>query len=611
MSGICGIWNLESERVDAVLLRRMTESMAFRGPDAQNMWIGQPDGAIGFGHTLLKTTYESEHEQQPMTLDGRLWIVADARVDAQDELISKLNARGEQVTRGVTDVELLLRAYRVWREECVEHLLGDFAFAVWDAERRKLFCARDQFGIKLFYYARIGQSFIFSNTLDCIREHRAVSDRLNELAIADFLLFEMNQDPATTTFADIQSLPAAHTLTCDHSTVRTKRYWSLPVDEPVRFKRAQDYPDRFLELLRTAVRDRVRTDKVAIYMSGGLDSTSAAAVMRPLCDVRAYTAVYDHLIPDEERYYSRLAAKALDIPVQYLAADNYRLFERWDEPEFYRPEPDHAPLRAVEVDQMRQIHDHARVVFYCEGPDNAMRYEWRPYVRDLVRRRRFGRLAMDFSQYVALHRRLPLIKGIRNRLKGTSGHSAEGPAFPAWIRPEASQRLGLEQRWRDTLNDPISSHPLRPKGAASFAISNWRYMFEQGDAGVNGFAAETRHPFLDVRMIRYLLSLPAIPWCTDKLVMREAMKNVLPEPVRLRPKTPLQGDPIGELARRGRGASLPSQLSPGVTEYVDPARLAGAELLPGSDAWSASRPCSLHFWLAASFTRRHAQTAVA
>src|SRR5207245_9552075 len=136
-------------------------------------------------------------ESQPFPLAGQMWIVADARVDAQAELIRELAARGEHVDKGVTDVELLLRAYGTWGEECVEHLLGDFAFAVWDGPRRRLFCARDHLGVKPLYYAHIGQSVVFSNTLDCVRLHPGVSTKLNDSALADFLLFGLNLEPGT------------------------------------------------------------------------------------------------------------------------------------------------------------------------------------------------------------------------------------------------------------------------------------------------------------------------------------------------------------------------------------------------------------------------------
>ncbi len=205
MSGIVGIVNFDGAPIDRDLLSRMTASLDFRGPDARRTWIAEGNN-VGFGHTLLRTTYEAEHEQQPCTLDGNTWIVADCRVDAREELVAKLRAKGRDASLHRPDVELILHAWHVWGEECVEHLLGDFAFAIWDAPRRSLFCARDHMGVKPFYYAHIGSTLIFSNTLDCVRMHPAVSDTLNDLAIADFLVIRSEPGPGVKRplFADIQ-----------------------------------------------------------------------------------------------------------------------------------------------------------------------------------------------------------------------------------------------------------------------------------------------------------------------------------------------------------------------------------------------------------------------
>ena len=187
-------------------------------------------------------------------------------------LIPKLKAKGNEnecLSPDATDVELILRAYLVWGEDCVEHLLGDFAFAIWDGPKQKLFCARDHLGVKPFFYAHLGQKLIFSSSLDCIRQHPAVSDRLNDLAIADFLLFDLNQDLATTSFADIQRIPPAHVAKWSADGTQLRRYWTLPIDEPLYFRRDDDYVDRFRELLDQAVDDRLRTKKIAVFMSGG------------------------------------------------------------------------------------------------------------------------------------------------------------------------------------------------------------------------------------------------------------------------------------------------------------------------------------------------------
>ncbi len=142
MSGIVGILHLDGAPVDRQIMQRLTDFQSFRGPDAKQIWI---DGNVGLGHTLLRTTDESERETQPFTLGDGVWIVADARVDARQELIAELQSKGQQIpsgaNSGITDVELILRSYQVWGEDCLEHLLGDFAFGIWDGPRKKLFCA--------------------------------------------------------------------------------------------------------------------------------------------------------------------------------------------------------------------------------------------------------------------------------------------------------------------------------------------------------------------------------------------------------------------------------------------------------------------------------------
>ena len=207
MSGIVGIVERDGAPVDRPLLRSLTSFLSFRGPDAREVWA---EGPVGFGNTLLRTTNESPGERQPLSLDGRLTITADARIDCRAELLSansECRAQSPEVRAGCrTDPARLRCLGRGVRAA----LRGDFAFAIWDARRKTLFCARDHFGVKPFYYAEIGESFLFSNTLNCLRLHPEVSEELNEAAIGDFLLFGMNCDLATSTFRDIRRLAPAH-----------------------------------------------------------------------------------------------------------------------------------------------------------------------------------------------------------------------------------------------------------------------------------------------------------------------------------------------------------------------------------------------------------------
>src|SRR5260370_19088784 len=116
---------------------------------------------------MLGTTPESVGERQPENLEARYWIVADARLDDRAELIAELQRSGRAVRTNVPDSGLILLAYGTWGTACVAHLRGDFSFGIWDAKNKQLFCARDHFGIKPFYYARLGNCFLFSNTLNC------------------------------------------------------------------------------------------------------------------------------------------------------------------------------------------------------------------------------------------------------------------------------------------------------------------------------------------------------------------------------------------------------------------------------------------------------------
>lgn len=195
MSRFTGIYNLDGKPVAQPLLKQMTDSMAARGPDALHTWLYGP---LGFGHTLLKTTWESEHENQPLTFDTKVWITGDIRLDRRDELIDRLTSAGLAPDTNAADVDLLLHAYLAWQENCLEYLSGDFAFILWDNSNRSLFAARDHFGIVPFYYAETGKTLVFSNDIKSLQQHPGISDRLDEHTIGDILLFGMNRLRSTT-----------------------------------------------------------------------------------------------------------------------------------------------------------------------------------------------------------------------------------------------------------------------------------------------------------------------------------------------------------------------------------------------------------------------------
>ena len=597
-----GIVERGGQPVDRALLRMLTHYLSFRGPDARETWV---DGSVGFGHTLLRTTNESLAERQPASLEGRYTITADARIDCREELMSQLASAGRRVLRVAPDSELLLHAYAQWGEQCVERLRGDFAFAIWDAWRKTLFCARDHFGVKPFYFAELGETFVFSNTLNCLRLHPAVSEDLNDAAIADFLLFGMNCDLETTTYRDIRRLPPAHCLLISATEIQLRRYWSLPTDGHVRYSRHEEYIEHFQELMRAAVADRLRTPRVGIMLSGGLDSSSIAATASELArenagasDLRAFTVTYDSLIPDRDGEYARRVADFLKIPIRCLPVDGLELFERWEDSELSWPEPVDDPLFAGLFDQSRMIAAECRVALEGEGMDNLMIFEVVPYFRNLMRNGEWSEAARQTFRYLAA--RPPIWPGIRRRLRALAGTRGAVSAFPQWIASELVSQLGLKERWLEfSVDRAMPPHPNRPAAHASLWHPRWAHALELQDPGITQSTVEVRHPFLDLRVVEYVLALPPFPWTFQKSLLREAVAGHLPEDVRLRPKTMLAGDPVKEKLKRSEAAWLGRACW---TEQIG--RYARPEAVPMlNGGWgteeinSILRPLCLNFWL--------------
>lgn len=548
MSGICGIVHRDGRPVNTETLRKMTESLAFRGPDAQGIWARGP---AGLGHALL-VTGEDRGERQPANSNQQTWIVADARLDAREELADALCSQGLEASANTSDPELLLHAYAAWGEECLKRILGDFAFAIWDAQQRRLFCACDHFGIKTLYYSEIGSCLIFSNTLDCVRVHPDVPDRLNDAAIADFLLFGLNYDNGTTTFADIRRLPPAHLLRWSREGLQCERYWLPPTDGCVRYRTREEYAENLWEVLKKAVEDRLPRDRAGILLSGGLDSSSVAAATHelrkqkfPRLELHAFTTTCEKLVKDNDATAARTAAEALLLIRHATAMGSRNIFDERATERVPWPEPMENPFACID-EEFHGIAEHVRVVFSGEGSDNLMEFEIGQHLRGLWRRRQIGRLITDIGEHVAQRFRAPDgIRGPLGRISRMNSRRKTGTPIPPWINPDLVTKLDLDSRWEKPLPDiPWESHPNHPKAYGSLFFPQWTCMFQQENAGVTRQPVEVRYPFLDLRVVNFLLAIPAVPWFFRKQVLRDAVRGKLPEKIRMRPKKPIRKDPI-------------------------------------------------------------------
>jgi asparagine synthase (glutamine-hydrolysing) len=530
----------------------------------------------------------------------RHWIAADARVDGRSELIKQLEARGRFALQGATDAELIVHAYDEWGDECVHHLAGDFAFAIRDTTQHRLFCARDRLGVKPFYYAQTPTGVVFSTALESLRRSPGVSSRLNNDAVGDFLLFGANENWATTTFADIQRLPPAHTLTCERDTVCVRRYWAPPADGAIRYRRQEEYVEHFNELFGRCVSDRMRDDAVGVWLSGGIDSSAVAATAQQLAaaahrrSVHAHTVVYDSLIADDTRQRAADTARSLGIEPTFFVADHHRAFAGWDDPAFRTSEPCDDPFWTMRRQQLAQSAARARVWLSGEGADEVL---WPSAVVDTVGHMPWSELGAGVLQSLAVNRRRPAV-GLRRKLRQWRGRAAAAPPLPRWLNQQFAEGCGLHDRWRQAHADANTRHHhLRPEAARRLATSPWPWYFETFDAGETGVPVEARYPFLDVRLVEYLLSLPPFPWFVDKHVLRRAMRDSLPSVVLRRPKQPLAGCPLRARLRLGDMSSA-TAVGEELDEYVDRAVLPPiASLHESDDCWRDVRPLCLHHWL--------------
>ncbi len=252
------------------MLEPMAAAMSFWGPDGHGQWCGD---SAGLGHLMLHVTPESLHERLPASLSAatHLVITADARIDNRDELFDALGVPGPGRER-TPDSSLILLAYERWGADCVKRLLGDFAFAIWDGQERKLFCARDLFGCKPFVYHSDGKRFIFASDVKGVLA-RVESPKLNEPLLAAYLQFRTyHAEKRYTFFEEIFKLPPAHTWLVSRSGLQLSRYWSPEEAPEVRLTSDGEYAEQMRVLgFDEAVRCRVRSAfPVGSHLSGGL-----------------------------------------------------------------------------------------------------------------------------------------------------------------------------------------------------------------------------------------------------------------------------------------------------------------------------------------------------
>jgi asparagine synthase (glutamine-hydrolysing) len=566
-------------------------------------------GGVAFAVTLADNC---STQTASIATSGHLSVVCCARLDGRDELIRLIGSDAFRNQPKVLDVDLLLAAYKKWGEDCVAHLIGDFAFAVWDPAEQRLFCAIDHMGTRPFFYARIANGFVFARSIDAVASHPHVSHELDDMALADFLVFGRQLDTDRTSYSAIRRLSAGSCLAANHKSCTSRTYWSLSADIEIRILRPAECVEAFTALLRVACVDRLRgVERATISMSGGLDSTSVASFVveeqkrtNVLASVSALTVGFEHLLPDAEYAFAGAAARRLGLPLEFMPVDEFGPTRDLQEIIATRPEPIAEPCIGQMLAVNSRLASCGDIVLTGDDADGLLRESPKPYFHHLAKTGQWCRLAHGAISH-GLSRRFVLAdrawRAVTRwpRTNGDSKSSVQA-GLPGWLAPELVSDLRLQDRFATHCDTSRSLHHLRPYGyAATRFTSECSSFFDGYDPSWTGAPVDYRHPFMDVRLVNFCMALPPWPWCVDKRLLRVAMKNRLPTTVLNRPKTYVNGHPHAKQLDAGWGDWIPSStLSPDLRRYVlmDHVSAPGAGQVP-DESLEAFRPFALGWWL--------------
>jgi asparagine synthase (glutamine-hydrolysing) len=495
--------------------------------------------------------------------EAGLALVADLRLDNRDDLQRALGShpapRAER-----SDADLLLSAYERWGAACVEHLIGAFAFVLWDGRRRRLVGARDPLGMRPFCYAQVGSTVACASEPKALLALPGITTRLDEVRLAGFLA-HYHHEVARSFFADIARLPPAHLLIAEDGHVTTRRYWDFDLRARTRLPSPEAYAEALREHVAEAVRCRLPDEgTTGILLSGGLDSSSVACLAVPALQERgqdtlpAFASVLpdDHEGPEEdERYYlDVLVQHQPAIDVHPVWAEGRTPFDGLERRLWLCDGPFRDAFHYMTDALYESARQHGvRVLLDGYGGDYAASYVGRGAWSDLLRRGRWIQLVQLLRRRDAVYG-LPgnlahrLIKPIipdrflraYRRLRGIDDADVLG-LHDAFIHPDFARRIDLVERiqaawrrkepYRTVADVPRAIYDgLMRSGSIPGAAEDRAPVLAQ-----HGMQAHS--PMLDVRLLQYCLSIPSEQFVYDgypRGLIRRAMQDVLPAEVRLR-----------------------------------------------------------------------------
>lgn len=574
MSAIAGIYNRNQQPVNRDTLNEMLEILAHRGKDDAGIW---QEAQIGLLNRLLWTTPESLLEKLPQELNG-IAITADARIDNREELLEKLGY-GDRDCSKITDSDLILLGYRQWGTDCPHHLLGAFAFAIWDEERQRLFCARDHFGIKPFYYHSSDDVFVFGSEIKALFCHCQVPRQLEEAKIADYLIGDFDALDRTF-YQDIWRLPPAHTLTVDRFGTELECYWSLDPNLEAEPKSDREYAEEFLKLFTEAVRCRLRSAfPIGSNLSGGLDSSFVSCVARNILSqqlepqlLHTFSAVFDEVKECDEREYINPVLSQSGFKPHFMAGDLRTPITDIDSIYWHLDEAFFAPNYAIMSWGLCNLAKQSGVRVLLEGHDgDSTVSHGSGYLHDLAKAGRWlefykeaAGVARIYGEPVwrgfwtyfhayAIQRRLarwkllkPITKTWTKLVRLLSVIKSPTPSSRVSVThrdncefaSDFAARANIQQRIREWRKVEFGSKNSS-KGEHYRVLTQGFHplVLEIEDKATSAFNIEVRYPFWDKRLVEFCYSLPPQQKLSQgwtRVVMRRAMAGIVPKQIQWR-----------------------------------------------------------------------------
>lgn len=601
MCGIVGFLDYKGTLVDANILCRVTDSIKHRGPDDEGyVLINTRDNAcktasgkdtpdavraskypyspqceirsvdagaggfnLAFGYRRLSILDLSPAGHQPMcNSNGSLWIVYNGEIYNHVELRGDLERRGHTFI-SQSDTEVILQAYEEWGRDCLSKFNGMWAFALWDSRRRELFCSRDRFGVKPFYYYWNGTDFAFASEIKAMLQFPFVKTGPEDRTIYKYLAIGRSEGRADTFFRDIKQLEPGCNLILSKGRLQFERYYNMAYTrEAGHFdnKALGDYADRFSDIFKSAVSIRLRSDvPVGSCLSGGIDSSAIVCMINRLLESggcsrhvigerqKTVSACYESASCDERPYIQEVV-RATSVDSHCVFPSGEKFWQEIEDLIWHQEEPFGSTSIYAQWNVMRLAREiGVPVLLDGQGADEILAgylTYFNAYLAQLLFTGQLG----DYR------RESRLIRG-NTQNPVFSSFSFMLPLFnvlPASLR---TWLLGsvIRGRMLNIQNTAMMNNAFRvkyasedrPKVETNLQTALWKSEMEYGlkellryeDRNSMAFSIETRTPFVDYRLVEYVFSLPACYKIHDgwtKYLLRISTEGLVPEKIRWR-----------------------------------------------------------------------------